>query len=240
MVNKQVIQSFISKYYLNGLNPQVKWRIENNTLTVYAGETGNACKVTLKNFQFEDAEFGIFDTAKLNKLINITHGDLLVETEKKHKLHTKLKISDQNYNLLYTLADTLILPQPTYYKDPDTFEIKLNLTQDNIGDLVKAKSALLESDKMLIKSSINSDGDPICSFIFGDQEGFSDKITYNMVGEINKNDVELPFNSEIFRDILNVNKDSTQTSLKINSQGMIKMNFQTNDIDSEYYLLRIE
>ena len=138
------------------------------------------------------------------------------------------------------MADTLILPQPTYYKDPSTFEIKLNLSQDNIGDLIKAKSALLESNKMLIQSIKNDDGDLMCSFIFGDQEGFSDKITYNLLGKINKENIELPFNSEIFRDILSANKDSENTTLQINSQGMIKMNFENENIKSEYYMLRIE
>jgi hypothetical protein len=72
MISKQKLSSVISKYYLNGLNNQVKWRIENNTLTVYAGESGRVCKVVLKNFPLEDAELGVFDTHKLTKLLSIT------------------------------------------------------------------------------------------------------------------------------------------------------------------------
>ena len=40
MISKNVLQSVISKYYLNGLNNQVKWRIKDKTLTVYAGDKG--------------------------------------------------------------------------------------------------------------------------------------------------------------------------------------------------------
>jgi len=240
MVNKQVLQSFIAKYYLNGLNNQVKWRIKNNSITIYAGDTGNVCKVVLKDFNFENADLGIFDTHKLNKLININYGDLIFETDKVKELHTKLKISDQSYNLSYTLADTLILPKATYYEDPDNFEVELELSKENLIDLVKAKNALAESNKMLIKTSQNEDGDPICEFVFGDQEGFSDKITYRMVGEISETGLEVPFNSEMFKDILHVNKDSDITTLKLNSQGMIKLNFENDQILSEYYLLRVE
>jgi hypothetical protein len=240
MVNKQVLQSFISKYYLNGLNPQVKWRIKDKTLTVYAGDTGNVCKIVLKEFDFEDADLGIFDTHKLNKLVNITYGDLIFETDKINQLHTKLKISDQSYNLSYTLADVLVLPKPVYYNEPSDFAIKLELSKENLIDLVKGKNALAESDKMLIQTLKNEDGDPICEFVFGDQEGFSDKITYRMMGEISELDLELPFNSEAFKDILHVNKDSEFTTLNVDSKGMIKLNFENDQIVSEYYLVRTE
>lgn len=240
MVNKQILQSFISKYYLNGINQQVKWRISGKKLVVYAGEVGYVCKITLKEFDFEDAELGIFDTHKLNKLVNITFGDLIFETEKIKDLHTKLLISDQDYNLSYTLADTMVLPKSPYYEDPDNFEVELTLEKEHIQNLVKAKSALVDSNKMLIKTSNNEDGDPICDFIFGDQEGFSDKISYRMNGDISEIGIEIPFNSESFKDILHVNKDSEQTTLKINAEGMVKLNFENESIASEYYLLREE
>ena len=82
MVNKNTLQSVISKYYLNGLFSQVKWRIKDNTLTIYAGEQGRAAKVHLKDFKFEDCELGIFDTHKLAKLLSICNGELLISAEK--------------------------------------------------------------------------------------------------------------------------------------------------------------
>ena len=68
MVNKSKLTSIISKYYLNGLNNQVKWRIKDKKLTIYAGESGRVCKVELDNFSLEDSELGVFDTHKLSKL----------------------------------------------------------------------------------------------------------------------------------------------------------------------------
>ena len=74
MIHKNKLLSFISKYYLNGLSNQVKWRIKDGKLLVYAGEAGRVCKVELDNFPLEDGELGIFDTHKLSKLISITNG----------------------------------------------------------------------------------------------------------------------------------------------------------------------
>jgi len=50
MINKSTLTSVISKYYLNGLNNQVKWRIKDNKLTIYAGESGRVCKIEHNNF----------------------------------------------------------------------------------------------------------------------------------------------------------------------------------------------
>ena len=172
MINKNVLQSIIAKYYLNGLNNQVKWRIKDNTLTIYAGEKGRVCKVVLKDFNFEDSELGIFDTNKLNKLISITNGDLLLTPEKIKAIYSKIHISDSNFDLTYSLADTLILGKVSYYNDPDDYEIELQLSNEDIDYLIKAKNALSDVDNMLISSAEDIDGNKVCEFLFGDNEGF--------------------------------------------------------------------
>ncbi len=240
MVNKQTLVSIISKYYLNGLNNQVKWRIKDKTLTIYAGEAGKVCKVELKNINLEDAELGIFDTNKLSKLIAITYGDLIISLKKQKSIFTKMNISDQNYNLTYSLADILILGKQTYYKDQGNYNIKLNLDKEHINNLIKAKNALLDVDNMLITTKLDLDKEIICEFIFGDNTGFSNKITYQIYGDINKENLELPFNSDIFRDILNANKDMNHGLLQISENGIMKINFSSNEIESEYYLARNE
>ena len=55
----------------------------------------------------------------------------------------------------------------------------------------------------------------ICEFIFGDNTGFSNKITYQIQGNVTKSDIEIPFDSDIFKDILNANKDMDSGTTKI-------------------------
>ena len=125
MINKNQLTSAISKYYLNGLNNQVKWRIKDNKLIIYAGEAGRVCKIELNNFPLEDSELGVFDTNKLNKLLSITNGDLNLSLEKLKSVYTKIHIADENFDLTYSLADILILGKNTYYEDPESWEIEL-------------------------------------------------------------------------------------------------------------------
>lgn len=240
MINKNTLQSFISKYYLNGLFSQVKWRVKDNTLTVYAGEQGRAGKAHLKNFQFEDCELGIFDTHKLAKLLSITSGDVMLATEKINKIYTKLNIADSNFDLNYSLADIFVIPKATYYKDMENPDIEIDLSKEDIEALIKAKTALSDQSNLLVKTTENLDGILVCEFTFGDIENFSNKVTYTLEGKISTSGIELPFNSDILKDMFSVNKDMDGGKMKILADGMIQLNFYSEDIESEYFLLRNE
>lgn len=240
MVSKNTLQSVVSKYYLGGLFSQVKWRIKDNTLTIYAGEQGRAAKVYLKNFQFEDCELGIFDTHKLSKLLSITNGELLVTAEKSHKIYTKLHIADSNFDLNYSLADIFVIPKATYYQDIEEPDVDIPLEKENIDALIKAKTALADQSNLLVKTTENIDGTPVCEFTFGDIENFSNKVTYTLQGDIKVTDLELPFNSDILKDIFSNNKDMENGRLRISADGMIQLNFHSDEIETEYFLLRNE
>lgn len=242
MISKNVLQSVISKYYLGGLNNQVKWRIKDNTLTIYAGEKGRVCKVHLNNFKLEDGELGIFDTDKLLKLVSITNGDLLITLEKLKSVFTKIHIADSNFDLTYSLADVLILGKTTWYEDPDSWEIILDLSPIEIDHLIKAKNALNDVNNMLITTTKDFDNNDVCEFIFGDNTGFSNKITFQMPGEITKEDLAIPFDSDIFKSILSSNKDMEYGKLYLSDKGMVKLTFNSDElgISTEYYIARNE
>ena len=240
MINKNVLQSVISKYYLNGLNNQVKWRIKDNTLTIYAGDKGRVCKVYLNDFNLADGELGIFDTDKLSKLISITSGELSISLEKIKSVYTKMNVADLNFDLTYSLADILILGKTTWYEDPEEWEIELDLQMEDVDHLIKAKNALSDINNMLITTTQDFDGNNVCEFIFGDNTGFSNKITYQIVGKITESELSIPFDSDVFKSILNSNKDMDSGTLKLSKKGMIKLEFKSDLIESVYYVARNE
>ena len=164
----------------------------------------------------------------------------MVSLEKIKAVYTKMHFADANFDLTYSLADILILGKNTYYEDPDSFEMELDLTREDIDHLIKAKSALADVNNMLITSTTDMDGTNICEFIFGDNTGFSNKITYQIQGNITKSGIEIPFDSDIFKDILNANKDMDSGTLKLSEQGMLKLNFYSEEVKSEYFIARNE
>ena len=89
------------------------------------------------------------------------------------------------------------------------FVVKLNLTTEDIENLIKAKSALSQVDNMLVTTTTNLDGENVCEFIFGDESGHNNKITYQIMGDITEQNLKIKnsINSDTFKTILHANKD---------------------------------
>ena len=238
MIDKSILQSVISKYYLN-VCESITWKTEDNNLTIdFMSPTADIIgKVTCNNFPLENSELAIYDTKKLSSLISICNGDLLLELEKQHKLISKLKISDLNFNLTYAVSDPLLVPKVGTVNVPE-FTVNLNLTRENIDNLIKAKSALQGIDNMLITTTTNLDGENVCEFVFGDEHGHNNKITYQIPGDITEEDMKIPYNSDTFKTIMNANKDMEEGTMKISSMGLIEFKFSNDEVSSEYYMVR--
>ena len=238
MINKSILQSVISKYYLN-VCESVKWKTKKNNLSIdFMSPTADIIgKVTCDNFPLEDSELAIYDTKKLSSLISICNGDLLLELEKQHKLISKLKISDLNFNLTYAVSDPLLVPKVGTVNIPE-FTVNLNLTKEDIDNLIKAKSALQGIDNMLITTTTNLDGENVCEFVFGDEHGHNNKITYQISGNITEENMKIPYNSDTFKTVIHANKDMEEGTLKISSMGLMEFKFKTDEVSSEYYMVR--
>jgi hypothetical protein len=238
MINKLTVQSIINKYYL-GTNESVKWEIKDNELNIdFMSPTKDVIgNVTCNNFSLEDSQLAIYDTKKLANLISICNGDLLLELEKTNQLFTKLKISDMNFNLTYALSDPLLIDKVGTVNVPE-WVVKLDLTSEDIDNIIKAKSALAQIDNMLVTTTQDLDGNDVCEFIFGDESGHNNKITYQIAGDIKEQDLKIPYNSDMFKTILQANKDMDGGVLYLSSMGLMKLEFNADSISSEYFVLR--
>jgi len=238
MINKLILSSVIKKYYLGEIE-QVKWSIKNESLEInFISPTRILIgKVKCKTFPIEDIDLAIYNTKKLDNLINITHGDLILDVTKQNKMPLKLNISDQNYNLSYALSDPLLIPKVGKVKKQDDNDIKIELDSENILHLLKAKNALAEVDNMLITTLKDLDGQLTCEFIFGDEQGHNNKVTYQIMGEINKDNIKLKYNSNFFKTILNANKDMETGELEVSSEGLLRISFSNEEIESEYFMV---
>jgi hypothetical protein len=165
----------------------------------------------------------------------------MILTEKIKSIFTKLHLQDANFNLTYSLADVLILGKNTYYNDPERWIVEIDLATEDVDNLIKAKNALADVDNMLITTNKDLDGNYTCEFIFGDNTGFSNKITYQiMLGSNPIEEFQLPFDSNVLRDILSANKDQDRCTLKLSPEGILKLNFYSADLNSEYFVARNE
>lgn len=238
MINKNILQNVISKYYLGEIE-RVKWEIEDNQLTINFITPSRMVLGSVKcnDFPLEDADLAIYHTKKLSNLISICNGDLLLELEKQKEMLLKLNISDSNFNLSYALSDPLLIKSTGKAKPVEGWDIELEMTRNEIGNILKAKSALSEIDNMLVTSTKDLDGEDVCEFVFGDEAGHNNKITYQLKGKINKENIKIRYNSDMLKTILNANKDVDDGVFKISKEGLMHLSFKNDEIESEYYMV---
>jgi hypothetical protein len=241
MINKVELQSVINKYYLNGLIEAVKWDIKDDNLNIkFTAPTREMIgEISHSDFKLENSSFGISNTSQLLKLINITAGEVLLSFIKNNKIFNKLIIADQQFTVNYSLADILTIPKTGAYNGSNEFEIELELTNEIISALIKAKSALAESTTVMINPYSSLDGDPQLELTFGGDIEYANKVSYYL--NINKNtkqDFELAFNSDLLKEILSCNKDATESKMYVNLEGLIKLEFKTDKTTSTYYIVK--
>ena len=241
MINKIELQSVINKYYLNGLIEAVKWDIKDNNLNIkFTAPTREMIgEISHNDFKLENSSFGISNTSQLLKLINITTNEVILSFIKNNKIFNKLIIADQQFTVNYSLADILTIPKTGAYNGSNEFEIELELTNEIISALIKAKSALAESTTVMINPYSSLDGDPQLELTFGGDIEYANKVSYYL--NINKNtnqDFELAFNSDLLKEILSCNKDATESRMYVNLEGLIKLEFKTDKTTSTYYIVK--
>ena len=124
---------------------------------------------------------------------------------------------------------------------PTEYDVIIELTPEIVNNFIKAKSALTDISDVMISTEEDPDRGTVVQFAFGDLNNFSNKIKY-IVDEniiINK-ELKLPFNSDSFKNILAANKDLESGKLSLTEEGFMKLEFQSEDIKTLYYMVRKE
>lgn len=245
MINKLDLVSIISKYYLNGMNESVKWEIQNNKLTIKFTSPDKTMigVVTYDNFELEDSIVGISNTTQLNKLLAITNGPLSLDFIKQHKFITKLIIADNQFTLNYALADTMIIPKAGEYIGDGVYNIEATLDNESIGAIVKAKSALADTDTVVFKPYINADNELQLEMLFGGNIEHSNKVSFYLPNIITTNlpkDFKTNYDSNLIKEIMYCNKDMPTGTMGINLDGIMKISFGSGKLKSEYYVVAKE
>lgn len=245
MINKLDLVSIISKYYLNGMNEAVKWEIKDKKLTIKFTSPNKMMMGTViyDGIELEDSVIGISNTTQLNKLIAITSGYLNLEYIKNHKLITKLIISDNQFTTNYALADTMIIPKVGEVGDIGQWNIEADLDNESINAIVKAKSALADSETVVFKPFTNDDDDLQLEMQFGGDMEHSNKVSFYL-SDIKT--TKLPNNfvshyvSDLIREVMYCNKDVANGKMSINLDGIMKLEFESENLKSEYFIVAKE
>jgi hypothetical protein len=204
-------------------------------------------EITYSKFDLPDSSVGISNTTQLLKLINIMSNDIMLNFEKHNKTFNKLLISDNQFNVSYTLADILTISKSGKYNGSEIYHFETTIDKEIINSLIKAKSAIDDSNTVMIQSNTTMGGEFQLELIFGGDIEYSNKVSYFLSNIIQQDTPEefmapfsqlkIGFNSDLLKEILSVNKDANTAKLYINLDGVMKLSFDNGKIKSKYYLV---
>jgi hypothetical protein len=235
-MEKQSLNHFVSKYNLAGLVESVKWESKDGSLTTsfISDDKSVLGNVTMKEFDGTDASFGVYDTTRLNKMLSVLGNDVDFSINDIDGKPVSLKFKDGSTSVNYMLADLSVIPNVPDLKQLPDFNVEIKLDSNFISKFIKSKNALDENNftftckdgkgqivlgySNINTNRINIDVDCTCD---GDIEPISFSATY-------------------LKEILVANKEATDATLKISSQGLSHIHFEIDNYESNYYLVEIQ
>jgi hypothetical protein len=237
-MNKEILQSVIDKYYLNGLCESVKWNIKDKELTINAVlTTKNAItKITCNNIDIEDSELCIFNTSQLLSLLSITNDFIELKVESKQLTPIKLNIADNQYDLSYHLSDSSIIPSVATIEEPINYDFEFNINNEFITKFIKSYAALDKNPRFTMQAHLTPE-DKEVEIVMGAAEQHANKIKFREIGEFIMSTEPIPFPANIFKEIFSANKEGKGT-VYVSNQGLSKIIFEEDPISVTYFVAR--
>jgi hypothetical protein len=240
-MNKNILTSVIDKYYLNGTVEAVKWNIKDKNIVVdfitpFKNLVG---KVTSPNFDLEDSEIGIYNTSQFYKLIKIMNETIILNLNKSNKgTPLELTLADNQYDLNYYLSDLNLIETVPTINEPNGYDAIVKIDSSFISMFINAKKALGDIKQFTVKTEYD-DGAVNLVVVIGDGNGYANKIKFKIVCESMFGLEEIPFPADVMTEVLRANEEATSGTIEISSEGLMKLIFKEDSIESTYYLVRL-
>ena len=231
-MKKTSIEQFINRYNLGGEVESVKIESNDSQMKVsfISDDKTLLGNVVSEESDFPNGEFGIYTTSQLKALLGVLESNVDVHSEDSY-----VKFSDNGTSVNYMLADLSVIPVVPDLKQMPPFNADITLDDEFTNKFIKSKGALSESDTFTF-SCIGGKGEVVLGYSTINTNRISISVDCKCDGDIQP----ISFSAKYLKEILNANRGSKASSLKISSQGLAHASFQSDSIKSEYYLVQIK
>ena len=239
-MEKQQLNRFVSKYNLAGLVESVKWESKDGSLSTsfISDDKSVLGSVTMNEFDSSDATFGVYDTTKLTKMLSVLGDDVDFSINDIDGKPVSLKFKDGSTSVNYMLADLSVIPNVPDLKQLPNFDIKIKLDSNFINKFIKAKGALQDENNFTFTCK---DGKGPGQIILGYSNINTNRINIDVDCTCTADKVEpISFSATYLKEILVANKEATDATLQISSQGLSHIHFEIDNYESNYYLVEIQ
>ena len=236
-MEKVRVNRFIQKYNLAGLIESVKWNVNGDTLnTQFISDDKSVLgNVSMTGFDFENGEYGIYDTTKLTKMLSVLSNDVDIKPSKYDGKVTAIDLKDKGTSATYMLADLSVIPVVPDLKQLPPFDVEIDIDSTFVDRFNKAKGALSDEKNFTFQCK-----NGVGNIIIGYSKTNTNRISIGVNCKCESDVDGISFSADFLKEILNANKDASSASLKISTQGLANLKFNVDNYTSEYFLVEVQ
>ena len=237
-MNKQKLVKFIDKYNLGGLVNSAILSFKDNTLNTRftSGDKSLLGILSMDNWDFEDGEFGVYNTEQLVKLLSVLDDDVTMSVSKTEEKAISIQLSDSVSKVNYMLTDTSVINRPPVPESlPQNFELKININPQFITKFISGKQARPETDTFTVVTNNNS-----TNVVIGYASVNTNRVTIPVSTTEYKEMDLISFNASNFKEVLSANKECESALLEVSPDGIAKITFKIDNYKSTYYLVAVQ
>jgi hypothetical protein len=177
---------------------------------------------------------GIYTTSLLKNMIGVLDNDLTLKVDKAGDKSVSLKLSSDETETSYQLADLGVIPPVPDLKALPDFGISIDMASTMIDKFIKAKGALSDVDTFTI---FTEGGD--LKMAIGYSSISTNRVTFTAQKDYAETVKPISFSAKYLKEILTANKEATSAKLKVSTDGLSNVEFQIDDFVCKYYLVEI-
>jgi len=233
-MNKITLDTFIQKYNLGGSINSVKWESTGDTLSTrfISPDKSLLGELTLSKQTLPEFEVGVYDTPLLSKMIGTLADKVDFSLTEVDNMPVAFKLSDSIMKADYVLAAIGVIPDVPALKNTPEFNTIVNIDSQFINSFIRGKGALGDVDTFAINPV-----DGGVEFVIGYSDINSNRISIKAKSDaVNMKD-SIVFNANLFKELLNANKECSKATLQISDKGLAHIEFNVDDFNVKYWLV---
>ena len=235
-MDKSKLVKFINKYYLGGNVNSVAINSDGNGLSTrfVSGDKSLLGEVKLKNYSITEADFGVYQTDALLKMLSVLDNDISVDLVKAEEKAISIDAKDSGAKVRYMLSDLSVINTPPQLKQIPEFELLLNVDKTFVSKFISGKGALPDTESFTIVSGDNPE------VVIGYSSIATNRVAVPVENQTDNTIDNISFNANLFKDVLEANKECEAAVLEVSSEGLARITFNVGDYESTYYLVAVQ
>ena len=236
-MDKYKLTRFIDKYHLGGNVNAVVINSKGDTLSTrfITGDKALLGELEMNSWSFQDSELGVYDTEQLSRLLGVLDDDVSLNLTQSGDKAIALEISDQYSKVNFMLSDKSVINQPPPLKGVPEFQLKIKVDTNFITRFISGKSALPDTDTFTVVT--DEDG---VKLVIGYSSINTNRVTIPVETETHEDIENVSFNANLFKDVLQANKECESATLEVSEKGLSRINFKVDQYDVTYYLVAVQ